>query len=45
MAAATATEAANANQRPPPLANKFLPTNSTLLSCRRGVAIFVNGSN
>ena len=38
MAAATATEAASANQRPRPLANRSLPTNSSLLSCyaRRG---------
>ena len=31
MAAETAIDAAIANQRPLPLANKFLPTNSTLL--------------
>ena len=33
MTAQTATEAANANNRPRPLANRSLPTNSTLLSC------------
>ena len=33
MAPETAIEAANANQRPRPLANRSLPTNSTLLSC------------
>src|SRR5260370_19457559 len=38
MAPETTTEAANANQRPRPLVNRSLPTNSTLLSCptRRG---------
>jgi len=41
MAAETTSEAANANQRPPPLANTFLPTNSTLVSWATRVAIFV----
>ena len=41
MAAETTSEAAMAIQRPQPLANDFLPTNSTLVSYVTRVAIFV----
>src|SRR5580693_1712876 len=34
------SEAANANQRPRPLANTFPLTNSTLVSCATRVAVF-----
>jgi hypothetical protein len=40
IATETVSEAANASQRPRPLANKFLPTDSTLVSCATRVAIF-----
>src|ERR1700741_5076990 len=42
MATETVSEAANANQRPRPLANTFLflLTDSTLVSCATRVAIF-----
>lgn len=40
MAAETTSEAANANQRPRPLANTRVPTNSTLVSCPTRGAIF-----
>jgi hypothetical protein len=41
MATETASEAANASQRPRPLANTSLPTNSTVVACATRVAIFV----
>jgi hypothetical protein len=40
IAAETTSEAAMASHRPRPLANKFLPTDCTLVSCATRVAIF-----